>query len=467
MNEKIKFGTDGWRAIIAKEYTLDNLARVAEASAQWIVNNSDKPSAVLGHDCRFGGEMFAEATAVIFAQKGIKVYLAKNFVSTPMISLGTHSRNAFAGIVITASHNPPSYNGFKIKAHYGGPATPAMIDEVEALIPEVKEIPTETVAHYVEKGLIEYVNLEDEYVEQMEKSFDLNVIRDSGLNIAYDAMYGAGQNVMRRLFPEATFLHCEDNPGFDGQAPEPVHKNLTEMSETIRLAGDIDFGLATDGDADRIGLYNGKGDFVDSHHIILLLINYLVNHKNLKGKVAVSFSCTDKIKDLCEKLGLEAIITKIGFKYICEYMVEDDVLVGGEESGGIAIKGHVPERDGIWIGVTLLEYMAKTGKTLDELIEEVYALIGTFAMERVDHRISEEKKQEVLALCKGGKITSVGGIAVEKVEDIDGWKLHIGNSEWLMIRASGTEPVLRTYCQAPTSERAFKLLNMLADDIIK
>jgi phosphomannomutase len=466
MNEKIKFGTDGWRAIIAKEYTLDNLARVAEATAQWIVNSSDTPSAVLGHDCRFAGEMFAETTAVIFAQKGIKVYLAKDFVSTPMISLGTHSRNAFAGIVITASHNPPSYNGFKIKAHYGGPATPKMIDEVEALIPQVKEIPTETVAQYVEKGLIEYVNLEDEYVNQVEKNFDLDAIRNSGLNIAYDAMYGAGQNVMRRLFPDATFLHCEHNPGFDGQAPEPVHKNLTEMSETIRLAEDIDFGLATDGDADRIGLYNGEGKFIDSHHIILLLINYLVNHKNLSGKVAVSFSCTDKIKDLCEKLNLEAIITKIGFKYICEYMVEDDVLVGGEESGGIAIKGHVPERDGIWIGITLLEYMAKTGKTLDELIEEVYDLIGTFAMERIDHRISEEKKQEVLALCKEGKITSVGGINVEKVEDIDGWKLHLGNSEWVMIRASGTEPVLRTYCQAPNSDRAFELLNMLADDII-
>lgn len=467
MNEKIKFGTDGWRAIIAKEYTLDNLARVAEATAQWITKTGSTPSAVVGHDCRFAGEMFAETTAVILAQKGIKVYLAKDFVSTPMVSLGTYSRKATAGIIITASHNPPSYNGFKIKAHYGGPATPAMIDEVENLIPDVREIPTETVAHYVEKGLIEYINLEDEYVEQVEKSFDLDAIRNSDIEIAYDAMYGAGQNVMRRLFPEATFLHCDNNPGFDGQAPEPVHKNLTEMSETIRLAEDIDFGLATDGDADRIGLYNSTGKFIDSHHIILLLINYLVKHKNLSGKVSVSFSCTDKIKDLCKQLNLEPIITKIGFKYICEYMVEDDVLVGGEESGGIAIKGHIPERDGIWIGITLLEFMAKTGKSLDELIEEVYSMIGEFAMERIDHHISEEQKQNVLILCKECKITSVGGIKVENVEDIDGWKLHLGNSEWLMIRASGTEPVLRTYCQAANSDRAFELLDLLAKDILK
>lgn len=467
MNETIKFGTDGWRAIIAKEYTLDNVARVAEATALWLAARYPGAPAVVGHDCRFGGEMFAELTAIILAQKGIKVYLAKGFVSTPMISLGTNSRNAAAGIIITASHNPPSYNGYKIKAGYGGPATPAMIDEVESLIPPTREIPTETIAHYVEKGLIEYINLEDEYVAHAENNFDLALIHKSGLQIAYDAMYGAGQNVMRRLFPEATFLHCDNNPGFDGQAPEPVHKNLMELSETIRLAGDIDFGLATDGDADRIGLYNNKGVFIDSHHIILLLINYLVKYKEMSGKVAVSFSCTDKIKDLCNVLGLETIITKIGFKYICEYMVEDDVLVGGEESGGIAIKGHIPERDGIWMGITLLEYMAKTGKSLDELIEEVYEIVGPFAMERVDHHISEEQKQTVLKNCQEGNYKTIGGIEVEKVEDTDGWKFHIGNSEWLMIRASGTEPVLRTYCQAPNSQRAYALLDKLAAEILK
>lgn len=467
MNEKIKFGTDGWRAIIAKEYTLDNLARVAEATAQWLVKNYPNASAVVGHDCRFAGEMFAETTAVILAQKGVKVYLAKGFVSTPMVSLGTNSRKASAGIIITASHNPPSYNGFKIKAHYGGPATPAMIDEVENLIPDVCPIPAENVDHYVAKGLIEYINLEDEYIAHVEKSFDLDAIRDAGIEIAYDAMYGAGQNVMRRLFPDATFLHCDENPGFDGQAPEPIDKNLQELSETIKAAGDIDFGLATDGDADRIGLYNAEGKFIDSHHIILLLIQYLVNHKGLSGKVAVSFSCTDKIKDLCKQMGLEAIITKIGFKYICEYMVEDDVLVGGEESGGIAIKGHIPERDGLWMGITLLEYMAKTGNSLDELIDEVYAAVGAFAMERIDHHISEEQKQTVLTNCKEGNYKTFGNLAIESIEDIDGWKFHLGNGEWTMIRASGTEPVLRTYCQASSSKRAFEILNTLAAEILK
>src|SRR5215212_2013871 len=239
MNETIKFGTDGWRAIIAKEYTLDNLARVAEATAQWLKKNNTSPTAVVGHDCRFAGEMFAEATAVILAKAGIKVYLAKGFVSTPMISLGTYNRKASAGIIITASHNPPAYNGYKIKAGYGGPATPAMIDEVEGLIPTSATVSTETIEDF--KNLIEYIDLEAEYIAHAEKSFDIDTIRKSGLEIAYDAMYGAGQNVMRKLFPEATFLHCEYNPGFDGQAPEPVHKNLVELSETIKLSGDIDF----------------------------------------------------------------------------------------------------------------------------------------------------------------------------------------------------------------------------------
>ncbi|HYG14737.1 MAG TPA: phosphoglucomutase/phosphomannomutase family protein, partial [Bacteroidia bacterium] len=245
MNETIKFGTDGWRAIIAKEYTLDNLARVAEATAQWLKKNNTAAAAVVGHDCRFGGEMFAGATAVILAKAGIKVYLAKGFVSTPMISLGTYNRKASAGIIITASHNPPEYNGYKIKAGYGGPATPAMIDEVEKLIPASAVVPSESVTEFISKGLVEYIDLEAEYIAHAEKSFDIEAIRKSGLEIAYDAMYGAGQNVMRKLFPDATFLHCEHNPGFDGQAPEPVHKNLMELSETIKLSGDIDFGLAT------------------------------------------------------------------------------------------------------------------------------------------------------------------------------------------------------------------------------
>jgi phosphomannomutase len=225
------------------------------------------------------------------------------------------------------------------------------------------------------------------------------------------------------------------------------------------MAGDIDSGLATDGDADRVGLYNSTGKFIDSHHIILLLIHYLHKHKGLSGKVVNSFSCTGKIKKLCDLYGLEQQTTKIGFKYICDIMVNEDVLIGGEESGGIAIKGHIPERDGVWIGLVIWEFMAKTGKSLDELIEEVYALVGSFAVERYDLHINEALKQSIVQKCKDNAYSSFGQYSVERVEDIDGFKFHLGDDQWVMIRPSGTEPVLRVYSEAATSENAFAILD--------
>lgn len=459
---KIKFGTDGWRAIIAKEFTVENVERVAAGTAAWLKTSNNKPVITLGNDCRFAGKLFIDAVARVMASEGIKVYMCDtDFVSTPMISLATVKLNASAGIIITASHNPPEYNGFKIKASYGGPATPAEISAVEDLIPDTYNQKTLSVEEYVKHGLIEYVDMETMYLDHVEASFDMEAIRNSGLNLAYDAMYGAGQNVMRRILPDATFLHCDHNPGFDNQAPEPIHKNLTELSEMIKMAGNIDSALATDGDADRIGLYDDEGNFVDSHHIILLLIHYLVKYKNQTGQVITTFSCTRKIDELCKAYGLNQQVTKIGFKYICEIMVEDKepFLAGGEESGGIAITGHIPERDGIWIGLTVWEFMAKTGKSLRELIEEVYEIVGSFAVERYDLHLEESLKQTIIANCKSGKYTQFGNYKVTRVEDMDGFKFHLDNGGWVMIRPSGTEPVLRTYSEASSSEESFKILD--------
>ena len=457
---QIKFGTDGWRGIIALDFTVDNVKRCAQGTAAYIKKHfPDNLNVVLGHDCRFAGELFAETTAQIFCANGIRVKMGKGFVSTPMISLGAVKYNAALGIILTASHNPPSYNGFKLKAHYGGPSSPAVIDEVEQNIPASANLDLEPVEALLKKGMIEYIDLETMYVNEVEHHFDLQLIKNSGKEFAYDAMYGAGQNVMRRLFPEITLLHCEYNPGFDGQAPEPIHKNLSEFSELIKVSEDIDCGLVTDGDADRIGLYNAKGEFVDSHHIILLLVHYLHKYKGMDGKVITTFSATSKITALAKAYGLDIEITKIGFKYICEKMVTENVLVGGEESGGIAIKGFIPERDGIWIGLTLWEFMAKTGKSLDELIQEVYDVVGKFAMGRIDLHITEEIKQNVLANCKTGKYKTFGNYTIEKTEDLDGYKFHLGNEEWVMIRASGTEPVLRVYSESSTDQKAQAILD--------
>ncbi|HEY8782921.1 MAG TPA: phosphoglucomutase/phosphomannomutase family protein [Mucilaginibacter sp.] len=467
---KIKFGTDGWRAIIADDYTVENVKRVAYATALWLKKAFENPSAVVGCDPRFGGPLFADTTACVLASQGVKVYRASNpFISTPMISLGTVRKGASAGIIITASHNPPSYNGYKIKAFYGGPATPDDIAQVELVIPDTIDLKLKSVDEYHKEGIIEFIDLEDMYVAHAKNSFDIPAIRDSGLVWAYDAMYGAGQNVMRRLFPDITFLHCDYNPGFDGQAPEPIQRNLQEFEDIIKISeGEIASGLVTDGDADRIGLYDQDGNFVDSHHILLLLIHYLYKVKGQKGEVYSTFSCTSKIQKLCDAYGLNNTVTKIGFKYICDLIVNSGkpFLVGGEESGGIAVDGHIPERDGIWIGLMIWEFMAKTGRNLSDLVQEIYDIVGKFAVERYDLHVTEDVKQQIIANCKSG-YKNFGNLKVVKTEDLDGYKFFFEDETWVMIRPSGTEPVLRVYAEAPDSAASFKILDIVKGELLK
>ena len=463
---KIKFGTDGWRAIIAKDFTVDNVIRVSKGSADYMLKQDENPSVVVGHDCRFGGEMFAEAVALVMCNNNVKVKLAKDFVSTPMISLAAYKLQTDLGIIITASHNPPSYNGFKLKGTFGGPSSPATISEVESLIPDTPPTVTGSIEEYVESGMIEYVDLETMYLDHLKESFDFDAINNSGLVMAYDAMYGAGQDVVRKLFPKAKLLHCDYNPSFMGQAPEPIHKNLLEFSEMIKNTPEVTVGLATDGDADRIGLYDENGDFVDAHHVILLLIHYLYKYKNMTGKVVTAFSVSNKVKKMCQAYGLDQETTKIGFKYVCEIMNKEDVLVGGEESGGIAVKGHIPERDGIWDGLVIFEWMASSGKTMTELVQEVYEVVGPFSYNRNDLHITEALKLKIVENCNAGVYKAFGDNVITNVETIDGFKFYFDEDETVMVRASGTEPVLRVYSEAPTSERVEELLKAAKETLL-
>lgn len=459
----IKFGTDGWRAIIADDFTVDNVKRVAYATALWMKDKYPDSSAVVGYDCRFGGKLFAETTARILASNGIHVYISPDFVSTPMVSLATNRLSAGCGIIITASHNPPSYNGYKIKGNYGGPALPEMIDEVEKLLPAKYDGDFRAFDDLKAEGKIEYYDMEGLYITHAKNSFDMEAIRNSKIRVGYDAMFGAGQRAVKALLPDAITLHADYNPSFLGQAPEPILKNLQPFSEMIRKDGKIGFAFATDGDADRIGILDSHGEFVDSHHIILMLVNYLHKYKGMSGKVVNSFSCTSKIGKLCEKYGLENIVTKIGFKYICGYMIEEEVLVGGEESGGIAVANHIPERDGVWIALTILEYMAKSGKSMELLIQEIYDAVGEFALERYDLHVENELKERTVADLKAGKYTSFGDYKVTGTEDKDGNKFHLSkdgnNGSWVMMRASGTEPVLRIYAEAKNHQEAVNILD--------
>jgi phosphomannomutase len=466
VTDKIKFGTDGWRAIIALDFTVYNVGRVSKGLADWLLQKNDKPVVVIGHDCRFGGELFTEAAAKVLCANGVKVLLAKGFISTPMISLGVLKLKAHQGVVITASHNPPSYNGYKLKGAHGGPSSPKDIAAVEALIPGEVDMPSESLSYWESKGLLEYINLEDLYVEYLEEKFDFGSLSNSPFKMAYDAMYGAGQNVIRRLLPGAVLIHCDDNPGFHGQAPEPLDKNLKELSHTVATTSEIKIGLATDGDADRIGLYDGDGNFVDAHNIILLLIHYLHKYKGMNGKVVIAFSVTDRVKKLCEVYGLPVEVTAIGFKYISEIMVHDDVLVGGEESGGIAVKGHIPERDGIYDGLAIYEFMTKTGKTLKELCEEVYEIVGRFYYDRNDLHIDNDKKDAIIKKAHDGGYTKFGKYGFNRIETIDGIKYHLDNGGWIMLRASGTEPLLRVYAEGNSKEETLDILEDVKKTIL-
>ncbi len=457
---KIKFGTDGWRAIIAKDFTTENVARIAQGTAEWALQQEDGPLVVLGHDCRFGGELFAETVAKVLCINKIKVYMASTFVTAPMISMGALKTNSTLGVYITASHNPPLYNGYKLKGGYGGPLLDLQILAVEKMIPDSyhENLDNIRMEDLQKHGQLEYIDLETMYCEYLENKFDLNAIRNSGMRFAFDAMYGAGQNVMRRLFPGILLQNCERQPLFNGIPPEPLAKNLKAFSEAIREAGNIDCGLAVDGDADRIALMNREGNYIDSHHVILLLIYYLHQIKKMKGKVATGFSSSVKIQKLCEAFDIPLDIVKIGFKHICGIMLEEEVLVGGEESGGIAVAGHIPERDGIFNGLLIWEAMVKTGKTLNELIDEVYSITGPFAFERADLTINPDDKQRIVNNCKNNVYDRFGQYAVQRTENLDGYKYYFSDSQWLMIRPSGTEPVLRTYAEGANREEALDIL---------
>lgn len=461
----IKFGTDGWRAIIADDYTVKNVTRVAEATAIFMEERAMQ-KVVIGYDCRFGGLLFAETAARVFGSHQIQVIMGDHVASTPMVSLAVRKLGADLGVVITASHNPPSYNGFKLKSSYGGPSIPDDIAAVEDLIPEKPMKDLVSLAEMKSKNLITYHNLEDMYYNHVMSSFDIASIRKSDFKVGYDAMYGAGYLIFPRILPEAVCLHCDYNPSFYGQAPEPIERNLQPFSALIKSDPTIQIGIANDGDADRIGMFDGDGNFVDSHHILLLLLYYLYKHKGMTGKVVVTFSVTDKMVQLAGKFGLEVEVTKIGFKYIAEIMTREDVIVGGEESGGLAVKGHIPERDGVWIGLLILEFMAKTGKTLRELIQLVYDEVGTFAFDRDDLHITHEQKEEVLAKCHGDKFSSFGPYVITRTEKLDGFKYYLNNNTWVMIRPSGTEPVLRVYCEAPDRSTARTTLDAVRKELL-
>lgn len=456
----IKFGTDGWRAVIAKDYTFENLAIVTQAAARWILDEKiTKNGVVMGYDARFMSRQFAEHSASIFAAMGIPVRISDSIVPTPAVSHGAAEFDA-VGIVITASHNPPEYNGFKIKAPFGGPATPGQISLVEDRLDKYdKKLTVDDYSHYLKIGLIREISLRTIYLDLLQKKIDIEAIRKSGIKIAHDPMFGSGMGIVKALLDsQVREIHSEVNPSFRGTPPEPIEKNLKELAEFVPQNG-CAAGLANDGDADRIAMFDETGKYVDSHRILSLLAKYLKEEKGMTGMIVKTFSTTNMLDKQAEKYELSIEITPIGFKYIAGFIINDDVLVGGEESGGIAVKGHIPERDGIYIGLLITEMMVKSGKKLSELVRELFEEFGNHTYFRNDLHTENSKKNAMMEFCKAKKLTTINGKKVTGWDFTDGIKHHLEDGSWLLVRPSGTEPVLRIYAEASEETLAEALVN--------
>ena len=459
MTPQIKFGTDGWRGVIADDFTFANIAKVALATANYYKKHKKiKNGIVIGYDSRFLSREFAEKVAEVLGNRGIKVILSDKISTTPMVSLLTKKLNAAGGVVITASHNPAKYNGFKIKGDFGGPAFPETIAKVETELKKVIKVNVESKKSFeelVEKGVVRKIDFTSVYIDDIKSKINVNLITFAGIKIAYDAMHGAGQGVMDQILPLKVSLRGDYNPSFDGSNPEPLPQHTPGLIEAIVKHG-CDIGIATDGDADRIGAFDEKGNFVDSHRIFALLLKYFIEEKKMTGEVAKSFSVSQIIDKMCKKYGLVLHETPVGFKYLCRLMVEGDILIAAEESGGLGVKGHLPERDGTYIGLLLAEIMATRKKKLSELVDELMNEFGWHYFNRNDVHLTEKEKNRIMTFYKKGP-KQIAGFPVERIETMDGFKLFIENG-WVLVRASGTEPLIRFYAEAETPEKVQVLL---------
>lgn len=461
---EIKFGTDGWRAIIGDGYTFANVRMVVQAISDYLKGESRGTKAesriVIGYDMRFLSEEFAAAAAEVVCANGIKVLLSEGCVSTPTVCLAIKNRALSGGIIITASHNPPSYNGLKYRGDFAGPADPEMLDRVEALFNknEPGKISLEEARR---KGLLETGDLTKDHVSFMRKYVDLKLLKKSSMNVAIDVMNGTGTGILERVLRDTRInidtINGERNPCFRGKNPEPIDKNLEELISMMKM-GKHDIGLATDGDGDRIGAADEDGNFISSHKIMSLLLLHFVEDKKMTGDVVKTVSGTSLLERIAKKHKLRLHETPVGFKHICKIMRHNDVLIGGEESGGIGFKNYIPERDGVLSGLLLMEMMAARKKSISRILKDIEKEYGSFFTKRIDIEYPEEKKRKIMGALKGLPPAELLGKKVTGIKSSDGIKFLCEDDSWLLFRLSGTEPILRIYAEANTDKGVNSLL---------
>lgn len=464
----IKFGTDGWRAVISDEFTFANVRLVAQAIAESARSNAPagrRPRWVVGFDTRFLSDRYARTVAGVLAANDIQVYLARADAPTPAISFAVRHLQADGGIMITASHNPPRYNGIKVKGSYGGSADSGTIRAVEACLEQVfqrQEPPAEIPVEEAEDlGRLERFDPMPAYLEHVRMLIDSTAIARRCPRVVVDAMHGAGRGYVRDFLQglgcPVREIRGEMNPGFGGVHPEPIARNLQALRDTL-AEGDWDIGLAMDGDADRIGAMTPQGRFVDPHVIMSLALRYLVETRRQRGCVVKTISTTQMLNRLAAQYGLPLYETPVGFDHICKYILEDDVLIGGEESGGITIRGHIPEGDGILMGLLLTEIMCSAGVSLAELIADLMRQVGPFYYRRHDYEVQSFSKKALVRRLLDSPPPAIAGLRVAGISGLDGVKYLLEDDSWLLIRPSGTEPVLRIYAEARRPEHVEALL---------
>jgi alpha-D-glucose phosphate-specific phosphoglucomutase len=459
----IQFGTDGWRGRIAEDYTFDNVRRCAQGFASYLLEQGKQGETIIvGYDRRFGSEYFAVAAAEVLAANGFRALITQGATPTPAISYSVVAQKAIAAVNITASHNPATDNGFKVRDEHGGAIAPEGLVEIERRIPAAGGVKRMPLQEGLSGGAIQYFDPDPAYLEQLARLIDVRPIRDAGLTIVVDAMWGNGAGWFPRLLgggkTRIVEIHAERNPLFPEMSrPEPIPPNVDAgLAKVRRVRADV--AIINDGDADRLGVGDEHGRFINQLQVYALLAMYFLEVRGERGPIVKTLSTTSMLEKLGAIYGVPVIQTAVGFKYVAPRMLETNALLGGEESGGYAFRGHVPERDGILAGLYILDLMVRLGKTPSQLIEHLYSQVGAHYYDRIDSRFAPEQREATRRRILGAAPQTIGGLAVTGLDTTDGFKFGLTDGGWLLIRFSGTEPILRVYCETTEKDRVQPIL---------
>ncbi len=463
MTTQIKFGTDGWRGRIAEDYTFDNVRRCAQGFASYLqAQGKGREKVIVGHDKRFGGEYFAAAVAEVLAGNDFRALVTDGATPTPVISYSVVDQGAAGAVNVTASHNPATDNGFKVRDEHGGAIAPDGLLQIESLISPIEEVRRLSLDEALAQGAITYFDPAPAYLAQIDRLIDVQPIKDAGLTILVDAMWGNGAGWFPRILgggqTRILEIHAERNPLFPEMSrPEPIPPNVDVGLAKVREIG-ADVAIINDGDADRVGLGDEHGNFINQLQVYALLAMYFLEVRGERGPIVKTLSTTSMLDKLGKIYGVPVYETGVGFKYVAPKMLETDALIGGEESGGYAFRGHVPERDGILAGLYILDLMVRLGKTPSQLIEHLYSQVGAHYYDRIDQRFEAEQREATRQRILEAKPSTIGGLGVTGLDTTDGFKFALADGGWLLIRFSGTEPIIRVYCETTEQDRIQPIL---------